>query len=176
MHFLPNEPICGRPRRTGRCLNAVLCQRNRAPAVLPCAIPFNPMNARPPLPRRRKRDRTPLMKRTLLVLAASLLAPLAAPCADESPSAKILPSDWNAEDAAGKAMQGLINVSAPEVKGAHDAEFVMLGDRAYVVSEANEVQAGESPEWPFIYATMSVVNVTTMSVEKIIPVAKSEPA
>ena len=40
------------------------------------------------------------------------------------------------------------------------------------MSEANDVRASENPEWPFIYVPMAVVNLQTLAVEKIIPVAK----
>jgi len=36
---------------------------------------------------------------------------------------RILPPDWNAKAAGDKVLAGLFKVSAPEVKGAHDAEF-----------------------------------------------------
>jgi fructosamine-3-kinase len=71
-------------------------------------------------------------------------------------------------------MARLVSTSAPRVKGAHDAEFVCAGARAYIVAEANDVKAGESAGWPFIYATMSVVNLKTLVVEKVIDFAKSE--
>ncbi|MFA7003668.1 MAG: sialidase family protein, partial [Verrucomicrobiia bacterium] len=71
-------------------------------------------------------------------------------------------------------MKRLVNTSAPRVKGAHDAEFVCVGDRAYIVTEANDVKAGESADWPFIYATMSIVNLKTPKLEKVIDFAKGE--
>lgn len=71
-------------------------------------------------------------------------------------------------------LSGLVKVTAPEVKGAHDAEFVLVDDYAYIVAEVNDLKAGESGHWTFIYSTMSIVNLKTMSVEKIIPFAHSE--
>jgi hypothetical protein len=62
------------------------------------------------------------------------------------------------------------------VKGAHDAEFVCVGDRAYVVTEANDLKAGESAGWPFIYATLSIVNLKTLKLEEVIDFAKGEQA
>jgi len=41
----------------------------------------------------------------------------------------------------------------PEVKGAHDAEFVIVDGKAYILGMANDVQPSENPEWPFIYCT-----------------------
>ncbi len=87
---------------------------------------------------------------------------------------KLVPAGWDAALAGDVVMKGLVNISAPRVKGAHDAEFVCVGDRAFIVSEANDVKAGESAGWPFIYATMSVVNLKTLAVEKVIDFAKSE--
>jgi len=52
---------------------------------------------------------------------------------------ELLPADWDPKAAADKVMAGLIKVTAPQVKGAHDAEFVCVGDRAYVVEHDNDV-------------------------------------
>ncbi|MDR3401188.1 MAG: sialidase family protein [Chthoniobacter sp.] len=89
-------------------------------------------------------------------------------------AAQILPPGWDAKQAADKVLAGLVKVSAPEVKGAHDAEFALVGDRAFVVYEANDVKPGESAEWPFIYAALSVVNVKTGVVERTLTLAHSE--
>ncbi len=91
-------------------------------------------------------------------------------------SGDLLPPGWDATRGANRVMAGLVKVSAPQVKGAHDAEFVCVGERAYVVAEANDTKAGESAGWPFIYATMSIVNLQTLAVEKVIDFAKSEQA
>lgn len=88
----------------------------------------------------------------------------------------LLPPNWDPALASDIVMQRLINTSAPQVKGAHDAEFVCVSDRAYIVTEANDVKAGESAGWPFIYATMSIVNLKTLKPEKVIDFAKSEQA
>jgi predicted neuraminidase len=87
---------------------------------------------------------------------------------------KLLPADWDPRAAADKVMAGLINTSGPQVKGAHDAEFICVGDRAYLVTEANDRKAGESAGWPFIYVTMSIVNLKTLELEKVIDFARSE--
>lgn len=84
--------------------------------------------------------------------------------------------DWDPVKAANRVMEKLVTVTGPEVKGAHDAEFVTVGDRAYIVAMANDIQPGESPEWDFVYVTLSVVNLKTMEVEKRIPVAKGGQA
>jgi hypothetical protein len=88
----------------------------------------------------------------------------------------LLPANWDPALAGDIVMQRLINTSAPQVKGAHDAEFVCVGERAYLVAEANDVKAGESAGWPFIYATMSIVNLKTLTLERVIDFAKSEQA
>lgn len=86
----------------------------------------------------------------------------------------LLPANWDPALAGDIVMRRLVNTSAPQVKGAHDAEFVCVGERAYIVTEANDVQAGESAGWPFIYATMSVVNLKTLAVEHTEDFARSE--
>ncbi len=117
------------------------------------------------------------MKNTFLsgLLGALACIPLSAQ--SQSPpdaTGALVPADWDAALAGDVVMQRLINTSADRVKGAHDAEFVCVGDHAYVVAEANDEKAGESAGWPFIYATMSVVNLQTLEVEKIIDFAKGE--
>ncbi len=116
------------------------------------------------------------MKPALTFLTALLLAPLAAPHAADAADLRpnIIPAGWDALQAANRVMERLVNVTAPHVKGAHDAEFVCVGDRAFVVAEANDVQPGESAEWPFQYVTMSVVNLKSLKVEKIIDFARGE--
>jgi predicted neuraminidase len=86
----------------------------------------------------------------------------------------LLPANWDPALAGDIVMQRLVRVSAPQVKGAHDAEFVCVGERAYLVAEANDVKAGESAGWPFIYATMSIVNLKSLKLERVIDFAKSE--
>jgi predicted neuraminidase len=87
---------------------------------------------------------------------------------------KLLTSDWNPRQAADKVMAGLIKVTSPQVKGAHDASFAIAGEHAYIASMVNDIRPGENAEWPYIYLTLSVVNIKTLSVEKIIPFAKGE--
>ena len=60
------------------------------------------------------------------------------------------------------------------MKGAHDAEMVLVGDHAYVVVEVNDVRAGESAGWEEVYAAMSIVNLNSLKVEEVIPLARSE--
>ncbi|MBN8418394.1 MAG: exo-alpha-sialidase [Verrucomicrobia bacterium] len=86
---------------------------------------------------------------------------------------QLVPVKWDPALAGDIVMRRLVNTSAPQVKGAHDAEFVCVGDRAYIVTEANDVRAGESAGWPEIYATLSIVNLKTLALEKIVDFAKS---
>ena len=86
----------------------------------------------------------------------------------------LLPEGWDPALAGDSVMRRLVNASAPRVKGAHDAEFVCVGDRAYLVTEANDVKAGESADWPFIYATLSIVNLRTLALERVIDFARGE--
>jgi len=87
---------------------------------------------------------------------------------------QVVPAKWDPALAGDIVMQRLLNTSVPSVKGAHDAEFVCVGERAYIVTEANDVRAGESAGWPEIYATLSIVNLKTLALEKVIDFAKSE--
>jgi len=70
----------------------------------------------------------------------------------------------------------LTNICLPEVKGAHDSDFVIVDGKAYVVDMANDVQPGEAPNWPFVYNALSVVDVGTGRVEKTVTFAASEKA
>ena len=112
--------------------------------------------------------RAPFLLAALLVLGPGLPAPAA--------EAKLLPPNWNAKEAGDRVLAGLVNVSAPEVKGAHDAEMALVNGRAYIVAEANDVKPGEAPSWPYIYATLSVVNVKTLAVEQRLLVARGGQA
>ncbi len=86
----------------------------------------------------------------------------------------LVPRNWDPALAGDLVMQRLVNTSASRVKGAHDAEFVCVGNHAYIVAEANDVKGGESAGWPFIYATISIVNLKTLKLEKVIDFAKGE--
>ena len=89
-------------------------------------------------------------------------------------AASLVPPGWDPALAGDQVMERLAVVTGPQVKGAHDAEMVMVGDRAYVVAEVNDQRAGESAGWPEIYAALSIVNLKTLAVEKIILLARSE--
>jgi predicted neuraminidase len=89
---------------------------------------------------------------------------------------RLLSPDWNPQQAADRVLARLVNVSAPQVKGAHDSQFVIVDGRAYVVSIANDVRPGENPEWDFCYAALSIVDLKSLRVEKRIVMAKSGQA
>ena len=88
----------------------------------------------------------------------------------------LLSKDWNPKAAGDRVMAGLVKVTAPHVKGAHDAKMAICNGRAFIVAEVNDRSAGESAGWEWIYVTLSIVNLETMAVEKIIPFARSEQA
>jgi len=86
----------------------------------------------------------------------------------------LLPPGHDPVEAGNQVLERLVVVTAPQVRGAHDAEMALVGDRAYIVAEVNDRRAGESAGWPEIYVAMSVVNLNTLAVEEVIPVARSE--
>lgn len=108
------------------------------------------------------------MCKTSLSLIA--LSALATSCWAEG----MLPPGWNPKQAADKVLADLTNTTAPQVKGAHDAGMVIVGERAYIVAEANDVRSGEAADWPFVYVTLSIINIKTRAVEKVIDFARGE--
>ncbi len=103
-----------------------------------------------------------------VMLKISAFLALTAPLCGQS----LLPLGWDPALAGDRVMRRLASVSSPRVKGAHDAEFACVGERAFIVFEANDVQPGESAGWPFIYATMSIVNLRMLAVEKTLDFAR----
>jgi predicted neuraminidase len=87
----------------------------------------------------------------------------------------LLPSNWDPALAGDIVMQRLVRVSAPQVKGAHDAEFVCVGERAYIVEHDNDVTPGHGAGVA-MYCVLTVVNMQTLQVEKIHPMAKAGQA
>lgn len=86
----------------------------------------------------------------------------------------ILPDDWDARRAGSAVLNRLVRVTADEVKGAHDAEMVLVDRHAYIVAEVNDVSSGEAAGRPEIYSALSIVNLDSLQVEQILPVARSE--
>jgi hypothetical protein len=85
-----------------------------------------------------------------------------------------LPEGWDPKSRGDAVLSALNTVTSPQVKGAHDAEMVIVNGKAYVVAELSDLRAGESASWPEIYVAMSVVDLATVRVETIIPVARGE--
>lgn len=116
------------------------------------------------------------MKNRLLLCLAALLVGCSTPKEEPPPAASLLPAGWDAKAAGDKVMAGLFKVTAPEVKGAHDAHFTIVGDRAYVVAEVNDRQPGEAAQWPFVYATLSIVDLRNERLLDVMTLARSEQA
>ncbi|MCC9605186.1 glycoside hydrolase [Blastopirellula sp. JC732] len=85
---------------------------------------------------------------------------------------QLLAPDWNPKQAADQVMSRLVTVTAPQVKGAHDAELAIVERYAYIVAEVDDNSAGEAANRPEIYSTLSIVNLDTLKVEAVQPIAK----
>ena len=90
-------------------------------------------------------------------------------------AASLLPANWDPALAGDIVMQRLVRVTAPQVKGAHDAEFVCVGERAYIVEHDNDVAPGHGAG-AAMYCVLTVVNLKTMKVEKAHLLAKAGQA
>ena len=112
--------------------------------------------------------------RNLLLFLASFLFVTDAQAGTINKLAKpsLIPAKWDAALAGDIVMQRLIKVSAPQVKGAHDAEFVCIGERAYIVEHDNDVAPGHGAG-AVMYCVLTVVNLKTMAVEETIPMARA---
>lgn len=75
-----------------------------------------------------------------------------------------LPPGWDPALAGDLVMQRLVRVSAPQVKGAHDSEFVCVGQRAYIVEHDNDVAPGHGAG-KAMYCVLTVVNLETFEIE-----------
>lgn len=93
--------------------------------------------------------------------------------AETQVSQPVVPADWNAKQAGDEVMARLVKTSSDRVKGAHDAEFVCVGEKAYIVSEANDEKSGESAGWPYIYATLSIVDLKSLKLERDLEFART---
>jgi len=85
----------------------------------------------------------------------------------------LVPSGWDPSLAGDLVMARLVRVNAPQVKGPHDAEFVCVCGRAYVVEHDNDMQPGHGAD-AAQYCVLTVVNLKTLAVEKVVLMAKSE--
>lgn len=72
----------------------------------------------------------------------------------------LIPSHWDPVLAGDIVMQRLIRVTAQKAKGAHDAEFVCVGDHAYIVEHDNDLQSGHSAG-KAMYCVLTIVNLKT---------------
>lgn len=88
---------------------------------------------------------------------------------------KLAPQDWDAALAGDEVMKRLVKVTASHVQGAHDAEFVCVGDRAYIVEHDNNVAPGHGAG-AAMYCVLTVVNLQTLQVEKTHLLAKAGQA
>ncbi|MEO8497858.1 MAG: sialidase family protein, partial [Planctomycetota bacterium] len=108
----------------------------------------------------------------MLPLAAILLAGVS--CRQTKAADDLIPPHWDPALAGDEVMERLVNVTAPQVQGAHDAELAIVGQHAFIVGEVNDVRPGESAGWPEIYCAMSIVDLDRLTVDAVIPVARSE--
>ncbi len=74
----------------------------------------------------------------------------------------------------GRVLAGLQRVSPPEILGAHDADFVIINGRAWIVYMANPSRQGESPDWPDVACDLAIVGLSDRRVERIVRIAGSE--
>ena len=124
-------------------------------------------------------DPHPTMKlRSLLCfLAVITYSPLPNLWAAEQPAVQaaaetLVPREWDPALAGDIVQQRLIRVSAPHVKGAHDAEFVCVDNRAYVVEHDNDQAPGHGAG-AAMYCVLTVIDLGTLKVEKTHPLAKA---
>ncbi len=78
---------------------------------------------------------------------------------------RLLPSDWDPVRAANLVLTSLIKVTTPKAKGAHDAEFVCVGNRAYIVEHDNDIEPGHGAG-NAMYCVLTVIDLQTLAVEK----------
>ena len=83
----------------------------------------------------------------------------------------LIPANWNPQIAADKVLQGLFSVNGPDVKGAHDAELAIVGDKAYIVAEYNDLKPGHGTGQE--YVALSIVDIPSLTLERFIPFARA---
>ena len=84
----------------------------------------------------------------------------------------LVPPGWDPKAEADKVLSNLIRVSAAQVRGAHDADLVLVGERAYIVEHDNDIKPGHGAGKDQ-YCVLTVVNIKTLAVERVVPLAKS---
>jgi hypothetical protein len=87
----------------------------------------------------------------------------------------LLPTGWDPALAGDEVMKRLVKVTASRAKGAHDAEFVCVGEHAYIVEHDNDVAPGHGAG-AAMYCVLTVVNLKTLAVEKTVPMARAGQA
>lgn len=110
------------------------------------------------------------MKSLLPLLSFTLFA-LQAAYGQAVAEAPLIPENWNPQIAADKVLQGLVSVNGPDVKGAHDAELVLVGDKAYIVAEYNNLKPGHGSGKE--YVALSIVDIPSLTLERFIPFARA---
>ena len=117
------------------------------------------------------------MRRLLLLGCLALLAGCSS--TRREPKAlepDLVPAGWDAKAAGDQVLAGLFKATGPAIRGADDARFVIVGDRAYVVAAVNEREAGADPDRPFVYAALSIVDLRNDSLLDMMTIARSEQA
>ncbi len=110
-------------------------------------------------------------RRSVLTAASGAIALFAISCSRVH-AQSLVPSNWDPALAGDIVMQRLIRVTAPQAKGAHDAEFVCVGERAYIVEHDNDVEPGHGAG-AAMYCVLTVVNLKSLQVEKTHLLAKA---
>jgi hypothetical protein len=87
----------------------------------------------------------------------------------------ILPSGWDPKRAGDDVLAKLVKFTSSRAKGAHDADLVLAGERAYVVEHDNDIKPGHGAGKDQ-YCVLTVLNTKTMIVERVVPLAKSAEA
>jgi hypothetical protein len=88
-------------------------------------------------------------------------------------ASSLLPENWNPRQAGDAVLSRLKCVTAPQVKGAHDADFLIVGDNAYIACTANDMEPGENPAWHHCYVVLMVVDKHSGQTRQTIPIAHS---
>lgn len=87
---------------------------------------------------------------------------------------ELLDDNWDTVQSASRTLEGLGNICAPEVQGAHDSDFLIVDGKAYIVYTANDVRPHHNANWPECYAALSIVDIKSHDVEMVTPIATSE--
>ena len=86
----------------------------------------------------------------------------------------IVASSCPAVQSAEHVLQNLRNVCEASVRGAHDADFVIIEGKAYIVYTANDVRPHHNASWPECYVALSIVDIHSQITQNVIRFAASE--